>query len=89
MPLLYVHKYRDAIGVGLIFNNFVRTLLGMNTKPKMGRPPKGKTGPKNERLEIRLEASEKAAIESAANQAGELVSDWARAVLLRNAKRKP
>ena len=60
----------------------------MDKKPKMGRPPKGNTGPKNDRLEIRLETSEKAAIESAAVQSGESVSDWARAVLLRYAKRK-
>jgi uncharacterized protein (DUF1778 family) len=49
-------------------------------KRKMGRPPKGE-GPKAERLEIRVEAAEKRAYDTAAKQAGLERSDWIRATL--------
>jgi hypothetical protein len=42
----------------------------------------------DERMEIHLEASEKQALEAAAAHAKESLSDWARAVLLRAAKRR-
>lgn len=58
----------------------------MNRKP--GRPPKDKTGPKQARMEIRVEQSEKETFEKAAKAAGESLSDWSRAVLLRAASRK-
>ena len=60
----------------------------MNTEQKMGRPPiDKKTGPKGERIEIRVAASEKEAMEAAADRAGLKLSEWVRATLLRAAKR--
>ena len=53
----------------------------------MGRPPIDKTGPKQERMELRVEKSEKEAMEAAAKAADLSLSDWARGVLLRAAKR--
>ena len=57
----------------------------METRP--GRPPKDKTGAKQERLEFRVEKSEKEAMEAAAKTAELPLSEWARGVLLRAAKR--
>lgn len=55
---------------------------------KIGRPPKDKTGPKRQRMEIRLEESEKAAMEVAASSAGLSLSDWVRSTLLKASKRR-
>lgn len=70
----------------MIFFNFVRTLVGM-PKPRMGRPPKSGDKPMGERLEIRLEADEKAAYDAAATAAGMERSDWMRSVLNAAARR--
>jgi hypothetical protein len=69
----------------LLFPFFVRTLLGM--KARMGRPPKGGDKPMGERLEIRVDAAEKAAYDQAASAAGMERSDWIRAALNAAAKR--
>ncbi|MFL5342128.1 MAG: DUF1778 domain-containing protein [Gemmataceae bacterium] len=52
-----------------------------------GRPPKSGDKPMGERLEIRLEAGEKAAYTRAAEAAGVSLSDWIRATLNGAAKR--
>ncbi len=52
-----------------------------------GRPPKSGDKPMGDRLEIRLEAGEKAAYIKAAEAAVESMSDWIRAVLNGAAKR--
>ena len=54
---------------------------------RIGRPPKNKTGPKQDRMELRVEKSEKEAMETAAKAADLPLSEWARGVLLRAAKR--
>ncbi len=71
---------------GLDFSEFCTYACGMESK--MGRPPKDRTGPKRERMEIRVEASEKQAMEATAKDSGVSLSDWARKVLLRAARRK-
>lgn len=54
---------------------------------KTGRPPKDETGTKGERMELRVSEDEKSAMRKAAVNAGVSLSDWARAVLLKAAKR--
>lgn len=49
--------------------------------PRVGRPPKSGGKPMGERLEIRIDAAEKAAYERAALAAGLDRSDWIRATL--------
>ncbi len=56
-------------------------------KTRMGRPPKSGDKPMGERLEIRLEAGEKATYDRAARIAGQDRSDWIRATLNAAAKR--
>lgn len=47
------------------------------------------TEPKEAQLNIRMTASERAEVDSAAERDRRLVSDWARLALLRLARRKP
>ncbi len=54
---------------------------------KRGRPPKDPTGTKQARFEVRVAESEKTAMEAAAQAKGLTLSEWARKVLLRSAKR--
>jgi uncharacterized protein (DUF1778 family) len=55
-------------------------------KTRMGRPPKADKS-MGERLEIRIDATEKAAYDRAAKAAGVERSDWVRATLNAAAKR--
>lgn len=61
------------------------TIFAMSKK--MGRPPKDETGTKRERMELRVSEDEKEAMKRAALDAGVSLSDWARAVLIKAAKR--
>jgi uncharacterized protein (DUF1778 family) len=56
-------------------------------KPRMGRPPKRADKLLSERLEIRVDAAEKAAYDRAAEAAGVERSDWIRDTLNAAAKR--
>ena len=56
----------------LVYNIF------MKTKRRPGRPPKSSGKLKSESVLIRVEASEKAAFERAAEVAGTSLSSWAR-----------
>jgi uncharacterized protein (DUF1778 family) len=49
--------------------------------PRMGRPPKSGNKPMGKRLEIRVDAKEKAAYDRAAELAGMERSDWIRTIL--------
>lgn len=71
--------------MGLISDNFARTLLGM--KPRMGRPPKHGDKVMGGRLEIRVIAEERTAYERTAQAAGLVMADWIRDTLNAAAKR--
>jgi hypothetical protein len=74
--------------VGLIFQEFVRTLYFMKKtieKKSAGRPPKGDK-PMGGRLEIRLVEGEKDQYERAAELSGVPLSEWIRDVLNREAQ---
>jgi hypothetical protein len=77
-----VGKVKDFL---LLFLAFVRTVLGMEAR--MGRPPKSGDKPMGERLEIRIEAHEKATYDKAAEASGMDRSDWIRHTLNAAAKR--
>ena len=78
---------REVKPAGLDFSEFCPYSVGMETKRGRGRPPKDPAGTKGERVEFRAGESEKQLLERAASSAGLSVSDWAREVLLRAAKR--
>jgi predicted HicB family RNase H-like nuclease len=82
---LYVQNWSPSSDLLLIFQNFVRTLLGMESR--MGRPPKGGDKAMAGRLEIRVDPAEKLAYDQAAEAAGMERSDWIRATLNAAAKR--
>jgi hypothetical protein len=69
----------------LIFPNFVRTFVGMETR--MGRPPKSGDKALTDRLEIRVEPDEKVAYDKAAKALKMDRSDWIRHTLNMAAKR--
>jgi hypothetical protein len=56
------------------------------TKPKMGRPPLPKKLQKGALLSVRFSEDERAELERAADREGASLSDWARRVLLQNAR---
>ena len=78
-------KVDEVKPIRLPFWNFVRTVIGM--EKRMGRPPKSGDKAMIDRLEIRIEAAEKAAYDEAARSAGMDRSDWIRHVLNAAAKR--
>jgi hypothetical protein len=69
----------------LIFQNFVRTILGMEAR--IGRPPKSGDKSMEGRLEIRVDADEKDAYAQAAKALGMDRSEWMRLTLNAAAKR--
>lgn len=59
----------------------------MTRKPRMGRPPKPKGEARGSLLSLRLTPVERAAIDLAAELAGQSASEWARILLIAAAKR--
>ena len=57
-------------------------------KPKLGAPPKPPEERKGDAVQVRLTAAERAACEKAAATTGQKMSAWARATLVRAAKRR-
>ena len=79
------YETQDVNSFLLTSSDFVRTFLGMSTR--IGRPPKSGDKAMGERLEIRVDSTEKAAYAEAAKIAGLDRSEWMRSTLNAAARR--